>query len=298
MQSKTLGYFFLLFAQIFKNFYVSKSVLSHSNIDQSLNADLLTKDYNYEKKFTFTALSAAGLGLTATGVKLDDMFIGDISTKYRSGKTIVDVKVDTHSNVSTTVTIDEVISGAKASFSFKIPDQNSGKLDVQYANNHVAINSSVGMNTTPLLELAAATVIKELSLGGEVAFDSVSATFTKCNAGIGINKQEFSASLILANKGDTLKASYVHFLNPHKSSAVAAEMVHRLKTSDNSFTIGASHALDPLTTIKGRLSNDGKVAVLSQREWRPKSLVTFSAEFDPKAAAAASRVGLALALHS
>ena len=34
------------------------------------------------------------------GVKKDQLFIGDISTQYRSGKTTVDVKVDTDYNVS------------------------------------------------------------------------------------------------------------------------------------------------------------------------------------------------------
>lgn len=39
-------------------------------------------------------------GLTATGVKVNEVFIGDISTQYKSGKTVVDVKVDSNSNVS------------------------------------------------------------------------------------------------------------------------------------------------------------------------------------------------------
>ena len=38
-------------------------------------------------------------GLTATGVKRDQVFVGDISTQYKSGSTIVDLKVDTYSNV-------------------------------------------------------------------------------------------------------------------------------------------------------------------------------------------------------
>ena len=38
-------------------------------------------------------------GLTATGVKRDHIFIGDISTQYKSGNTTVDVKFDSYSNV-------------------------------------------------------------------------------------------------------------------------------------------------------------------------------------------------------
>lgn len=39
-------------------------------------------------------------GLSATGLKKDEIFIGDINSVYKSGNTTVDVKVDTYSNVS------------------------------------------------------------------------------------------------------------------------------------------------------------------------------------------------------
>lgn len=259
--------------------------------------DLLTKDYNFDHKFTLTTLSDAGLGLTATGVKIDQVFIGDIRTQYKSGKTTIDVKVDTNSNVSSTVTVNELVAGVKTSFSFKIPDQKSGKLDVQYLHDRAAVSSSVGLSPTPLLELAAAIGSKELTLGAEVGFDSASASFTKYNAGIGFNKHDFSAALILADKAETLKASYVHVVNPITGAAVAAEMIHRFNTYENSFTIGSCHALNPLTTVKTRFSNSGMAAVLCQHEWRPKSFVTLSAEYDPKTISAPSRVGLALALR-
>lgn len=54
--------------------------------------------------------------------------------------------------------------------------------------------------------------------------------------------------------------------------------------------------VDPLTMVKARFSNDGKVAMLCQREWRPKSLITISAEHDTKAVNAAPKLGIALAL--
>lgn len=258
--------------------------------------DLLTRDYNFDHKFTLTTLSDAGLGLTTTAVKVDQLFIGDICTKYKSGRTTVDVKVDSSSNVSTAVTVDEIMPGAKASLSFKIPDQMSGKIDVQYLHDHAAINSSIGLTPTPLLEFAATIGSKEFSLGGEVGFNSASASFTKYNAGIGFNKQDLSAALILADKGETLRASYHHVLNPISGAAVAAEMVHRFNTYENSFSIGSCHSVDPLTTVKTRFSNSGKVGFLCQHMWRPKSLVTLSAEYDPKAATGPTKVGLAVAL--
>lgn len=59
------------------------------------------------------------------------------------------------------------------------------------------MNSSIGLNPTPILELSAAIGSKDLSLGGEVGFDTASASFTKYNAGISLNKPDFSAALLL-----------------------------------------------------------------------------------------------------
>ncbi|KAF8400326.1 hypothetical protein HHK36_013623 [Tetracentron sinense] len=235
-------------------------------------------------------------GITATGLKRDEFFVGDISTQYKSGSATVDVKVDSSSIVSTTVTVNEIFPCTKTALSFKIPDHKSGKLDVQYLHHHAAINSSIGLNPTPLVELGATIGSNELSFGGEVWFDTTSASFIKYNAGIGLNKPDFSAALLLTDKGETLKASYIHTVNPHSGTAVAAEMTHRFSSFENSFTIGSSHAIDPFTVVKTRFCDNGKAAMLCQREWRPKSLVTFSAEYDPKAINATSRFGLALAL--
>lgn len=259
--------------------------------------DLLTKDYNYDQKFSFSIPSSSGVGITATGVKKDQIFVGDISTQYKLGSTIVDVKVDTYSNVSTKVTLDEVFRSAKVSLGFNIPDHKSGKLDVQYLHQHAAINSSIGLNPSPLLELSAAIGSKDLAVGGEIGFNTASSSFTKCNAGISFNKPDFSAALMLTDKGQAVKASYVHSVNPVSGTEVAAEMIHRLSTYENSFSIGSAYKVDPLTSVKTRFSDNGKVAMLCQREWRPKSLITFSAEYDTKAKNAVPKLGLALALN-
>lgn len=71
------------------------------------------------------------------------------------------------------------------------------QLDVHYLHDLVAFNSSIGLTPTPLLEFAAAIGSRELSLGAEIGFDSASASFTKYNAGLGFNKHDFSAALML-----------------------------------------------------------------------------------------------------
>ncbi|GMH13839.1 hypothetical protein Nepgr_015680 [Nepenthes gracilis] len=136
-------------------------------------------------------------GLTATGLKRDQVFVGDISTQYQTEKTTVDEKVDTYSNVFTRITVNEAFAGIKTSLSFNIPNHKSGKLDVQYLHPHAVVNSSIGLTPTPLLEFNASVGNKDLILGGEVGFDTASASFTKVNAGISFNQPDFSAAVIL-----------------------------------------------------------------------------------------------------
>jgi len=71
------------------------------------------------------------------------------------------------------------------------------QLDVQYLHPHAAIDSSIGLNPSPLLELSAAIGSKDLCLGAEVGFNTTSASFTKYNAGVAFNKPDFSAALML-----------------------------------------------------------------------------------------------------
>lgn len=68
---------------------------------------------------------------------------------------------------------------------------------MQYFHPHAAINSSIGLNPAPHLEFSAAIGSKDLSLGGEVGFDTASASFIKYNAGIGLNRPDYSLALLL-----------------------------------------------------------------------------------------------------
>lgn len=98
------------------------------------------------------------------------------------------------------------------------------------------------------------------------------------------------------DKGESLSASYYHYVSPLTSTAVGAEVTHSFSTNQNTITVGAQHKLDPLTTIKGRINNFGKTSALIQHEWRPKSVFTISGEVDTKSIDKSAKFGLALAL--
>lgn len=98
------------------------------------------------------------------------------------------------------------------------------------------------------------------------------------------------------DKGDTIRASYIHHLDQLKKSAAVGEITRRFSTNENTFTVGGSYAVDNLTVVKTKLNNHGKLGTLLQHEIIPKSILTISSEFDTKALDKTPKFGVALAL--
>ena len=105
-----------------------------------------------------------------------------------------------------------------------------------------------------------------------------------------------SLSFFRGDKGDSIKASYVHHLDEIKRSAAVAEISRKFSTNENTFTVGGVYAVDHLTVLKAKLNNHGKLFALLQHEVIPKSLLTIASEFDTKALDITPKIGLSLAL--
>ncbi|XP_059670283.1 mitochondrial outer membrane protein porin of 34 kDa-like [Cornus florida] len=258
--------------------------------------DLLYKDYQSDQKFSVTTYSSTGVAITSSGTKKGEGFVAEVNTQLKKNNITTDVKVDTNSNLFTTITVDEPAPGVKTIFSFKAPDQRSGKAELQYLHDYAGISTSIGLTANPIVNFSGVLGTNVVSLGTDVSFDTKTGNFTKCNAGLSFSKADLIASMTLNNKGETLNASYYHTLSPLTNSAVGAELSHRFSTNENTITLGAQHSLDALTTVKARANDIGKVNALIQHEWRPKSLITVSGEFDTKALEKSAKFGLALAL--
>ncbi|XVF43057.1 hypothetical protein PTKIN_Ptkin02bG0010300 [Pterospermum kingtungense] len=258
--------------------------------------DLLYKDYQADHKFTLTTYTSNGVAITSSGTKKGELLLGDVSTELKNKNITTNVKVDTHSNLFATVTVDEPAPGLKSIFSFKIPDQRSGKVELQYQHEYAGISTSIGLTANPLVNFSGVVGNNSVAVGTDLSFDTASGNFTKLNAGLSFTHSDLIASLTLNDKGDTLNASYYHTVSALTNTSVGAELTHSFSSNENTLTIGTQHTLDPLTTVKARVNNYGRASALIQHEWRPKSLFTISGEVDTRAIEKSAKVGLALAL--
>ncbi|XP_031505405.1 mitochondrial outer membrane protein porin of 36 kDa-like [Nymphaea colorata] len=258
--------------------------------------DLLYKDYQSDHKFTLTTYTSNGVAITTSGTKKGDLLLADINTQLKNRNVTTDIKVDTNSKLFTTVTVDEPAPGLKTIFSFVVPDQKSGKVELQYFHDHAGISTSIGLTANPIVKFSGVLGSSAVALGTDVAFDTATGNFTMYNAGLSYSNADLIASLNLNDKGDTLVASYFHSVSPLTSTAVGAELSHSFSNNESTLTIGTQHALDPLTLVKARLNNYGKASALIQHQWRPKSFFTISGEVDTRAIEKSAKVGLSLAL--
>ncbi|XP_074575233.1 mitochondrial outer membrane protein porin 5-like [Curcuma longa] len=259
--------------------------------------DLLTKDYyTYDQKLSVSSSSVSGVALTSAAVRKGGLCTFDVGSQYKYKNTLIDAKVDTESNISATLIISDILPSTKAIASIKLPDYNSGKLEVQYLHHHASLASVVTLNKSPLIELSGTIGAQGIAFGSEVGYDTSSGVLTKYNAGIDLTKPEYNASVILMDKGDTLKASLVRHLDETQRNTGVLEILRRFSINENTVTVGAQYALDPQTIVKARLNNFGKLGALLQHEVIPKSILTISGELDTKALERTPKFGLALAL--
>ncbi|KAF3431412.1 hypothetical protein FNV43_RR26143 [Rhamnella rubrinervis] len=258
--------------------------------------DLLYKDYQSDHKFTVTTYTSTGIAISSAGTKKGEQFLADVSTQVKNKNITTDFKVDTNSNLRTTITVDEPAPGLKTIFSFIVPDQKSGKVELQYQHEYAGISTSIGLTASPGVNFSGVLGTNAASVGVDLSFDTASGTFTKINGGLNFTHSDLIASLTINDKLDTLTASYYHSVSPLTNTAVGAELSHSFSSNENTLTIGTQHALDPLTTVKARVNNYGRASALIQHEWRPKSLFTISGEVDTRAIEKSAKIGLALAL--
>ncbi|KAJ6990409.1 mitochondrial outer membrane protein porin 2 [Populus alba] len=258
--------------------------------------DLLTKDYNSDQRLSVSTFSDAGVALTSSAVKIGGLSTGDVAALYMYKNTIFNVQIDTESNISTTLTFTGFLPSTKTIASIKFPDYNSGKLEVQYFHDRASFTTAVALNQSPAIDVTATIGTPTMAFGAEAGYDTTLGSFTKYTAGISVTKPDSYASMILGDKGDSLRASYVHHLDLLKKSAVAGEITRRFSTNENTLTIGGSFPVDHLTVVKAKLNSHGKLGALVQHEVIPKSVLTISSEVDTKALDKSPRFGLAIAL--
>ncbi|KAD6796018.1 hypothetical protein E3N88_06914 [Mikania micrantha] len=135
--------------------------------------------------------------ITSLGTKKGDLFLADVNTQLRRNNITTDIKVDTSSNLFTTIVVDEPAPGLRAILSFKVPDQRAGKLELQYLHDYAGISTSIGLTANPVVNFSGVVGTNSTAIGTDVSFDTKIGNFTKYNAGISFSNADLIAALTL-----------------------------------------------------------------------------------------------------
>eukprot|EP00898_Chlorokybus_atmophyticus_P004764 jgi/Chlat1/5289/Chrsp35S05247 len=258
--------------------------------------DLLTKDFQYDKKIAIETTTASNLGFSGTYiVKADNSLAVDLKTilKYNNAK--LEAKTDTNSNVILNATLDSLAPGIKVLLSGALPDFNkSGKVELQYLRDYAAMTGSIGLSGAPKVDVTAAFGQPSFAVGGAASVDTSSGELTKYEGGIQHSTAEYAVTAVVADKADTLKLSYVHALD--KDRLVGADVMRSLSKATTTIAAGGSYRHDPYTVYKARIDSTGTISALLQHQLRPDATVTFTTQWDSTKQEKNSKFGVALTL--
>ncbi|KAK1559720.1 hypothetical protein Q3G72_017588 [Acer saccharum] len=258
--------------------------------------DLLNKGYIKDDVFSISKSSSIGVVQSTTVVKHGRLSTSNIVASYKNAT--VDVKIDSKPHLSSTLGFHGNFSpSTRTIFTLKLPDYSSSELKFQYLHENAALASSFVLNRSPTVAISAAIGDPRITFGVEAEYKT-SRSFTKYDAGIHVENHKCNASIILSNKVDLLKASYMHQFDQPMKVAMAAEISRRFSTKENTLTVGGSCEVDRRTALKVKLDNHGKLNTLLLHRFRQKSYLSVSSEINMKGLDKTPRIGLAVFLIS
>merc|ERR1712216_811370 len=250
--------------------------------------DLLGGGFQLNQKVTATTKTDTGVDFTVSGVKKDEKLDGDYSA---------DIKVAADSKVTTSIAYSKLFPGLKVALNGSIPDKASGKLSFDYsASANYIIKGNVGLTSTPKAEVSVTVGHSGLGAGAEAGYCTKASAVTKWGIGAAYAASDYKCALLVADKGDTLKASYVHSVSA--STTVGGEVVRKFAKDTTNFTVGAAHKLENGAITKAKIDNTGIASILYEQEFAPKSKTAVTLQFDTMNLNKSARVGVAMDFKS
>ncbi|KAL5544389.1 hypothetical protein UlMin_008173 [Ulmus minor] len=197
--------------------------------------------------------------------------------------------------------IQEILPGLSALVSLVLP--NAAKVESQFIHDYFGITGGFGLKEDPIIggynpTLNFSSVIGGVgfAFGSEFGFEIPTRTLYKFNHGFTFNTDDLVASFTL-DKLDILKASCYYAVDKVSNTGIAAEMKHSFSMNETTFSIGAEHAMFPLTVLKGKINSHGKVAALVQQNMWDKCFMTLGGEVDFMDSRRIPNLGLSMAFR-
>ncbi|DBA78161.1 TPA: hypothetical protein ACH3X2_008127 [Trebouxia sp. C0005] len=279
---------------------MSAKIPAFSDIGKSTK-DLLygggnTGAFQFNNVLNLSSTTADGVEFTATSTQKGDSLETIVKAAYGSKNYKFASSILPDGKALLSITAKNLAPNLTAVLSGTLPDEQSGKVVVDYSVPHLTLKTTVGLTQNPKVVLAATTGQKGVVAGAEVSYDTNKGNVTTWNAGIGYNAADFQASVHLTEAGDALKASFAHNIDAYQS--YGAEVYKNAHSEDVSFLLGYSKRLRDGALTKAKVQNNGNVTLLYEAELKPKTKIGISGQFDATNPNTKPKVGFAFDLKN
>eukprot|EP01023_Acetabularia_acetabulum_P028757 TRINITY_DN27179_c0_g1_i3.p1 TRINITY_DN27179_c0_g1~~TRINITY_DN27179_c0_g1_i3.p1 ORF type:complete len:279 (-),score=53.65 TRINITY_DN27179_c0_g1_i3:294-1130(-) len=278
---------------------MSSSFPSYSDFGKSTK-DVLSGGrsglFQFDQKITLSGKSPDGVSFNINSVNKGNQVTAEAKGSYKYKTASVDVTATSAGQLKTAVSYSDLAPGLKVSLSGALPDLSSGKLGIDYCMQYLSAKGSLGLSSTPKIELAASTGYQGFVVGGEVAYDSAKQMLSKWSTALGYVASEWAGTIMLTDKGDAIKAQFAHNMSP--TSVAAAEVQQTLSTSTTTFTVGYQTKLPSGALAKVKLNNMGVMAMLYEHNIQPGTKVSACYQLDVTNLEQAPKYGIAVDLTS
>lgn len=249
--------------------------------------------FQFDQKVTLATRTADNVSLTFTAKKGDKADLS-VKTAYAGKGYALDATFNTSDKVAVNGSLSSLAPGLKLSSSITLPDLASGKATVDYAFPYLSLKSSVGLNSAPAVDLAAATGYKNVLLGGEAGYDTAKSAITKWNVGVGYHAADSQIAALLTDKGEMVKVVVAHKVSPSRS--VGAEVSKSLAGATTSFAVATEQRLASGGLLKFKIDHLGVASGLYEQRLATGEKYSLSGQIDTLNLSKPPRMGFAVDL--
>jgi len=257
--------------------------------------DLLGKGFDFKNTFSFATSAHDGTKINVKSIKDGEKLSGEVKFNTPMSGIPVDVTITSAAKVSMSASKSGLVDGMKATLAGSLPDLGSGKLTLDYSVPHLTTKTVIGLSTSPSVQVSAATGTKNTIIGVDTTY-MTGKGLTKWAVGAGYFDSDYSAGLVLTDKGDTLKASYAAKLD--STQTAAAEIVRKLNSDKTDFTMGYSKNMDGGAKLKVKLANSGLCNVNYSFSPAAQTTLNLSGQFDTLNMDKNTKLGMGVDVHA
>ncbi|WIA22960.1 hypothetical protein OEZ86_009887 [Tetradesmus obliquus] len=251
--------------------------------------------FQYDQKLSYSTRTADGVQLVLNAIRKDEKADLSLRTVYNYGNYGLNATFTTSDKVHVLASVDKIAPGVKVSLSATLPDKESGKLLVDYINQHVHLKTSVGMTTQPKVTLSAASGYKNLVFGGEVAYSTEKSAVSNYGLALGLHAGDSQLAVHLQDKLETLKFMAAH--NVSKDKMLAAEITRPVAGGDVTFHLGIARRMENGALLKTKVDHKGTLSALYEQRLATGERFVLSTQLDTlNIGGKAPKVGFALDL--